>query len=145
VYLEETSGRFTCEIFSLSLAMHNGAKPLARYRPERLSLVSGSPAGGALDKTEILSSQYRPNVPVLRCRLPNYAYAFLVHADLCCTASILVASTPPVMLGPPPASHLLRHGRLPMDSNSSPSTCTSVRKVEAVRPKEMQGRRSIFL
>lgn len=30
------------------------------YRPEKLSLVPGSPAGGALDKTEVLSTQHRP-------------------------------------------------------------------------------------
>lgn len=35
------------------------------YRPEKLSLAPGSPAGSALDKTEVISSQLGPKNPVL--------------------------------------------------------------------------------
>lgn len=65
-YLEETSGRFTCKI--VPSCDVSTAQPLARYRPEKLSLAPGSPAGSALDKTEVISSQLGPKNPVLRYR-----------------------------------------------------------------------------
>lgn len=48
--------------------MTRGTDPLARYRPERLSLIPGSPAGGAMDKAEVLLLKHELKQPVLRFR-----------------------------------------------------------------------------
>jgi hypothetical protein len=56
-----------------SSSLQAGINLLGRFRPERLSLVAGSPPGGALDKTEILSFHHGPKKAVLRYDLSIYA------------------------------------------------------------------------
>jgi len=103
------------------------------YKPEKLQLVAGSPAGGSLDAATINGKFLRPKLTYVLLHQPSFQR---IKTELNISVSTPVALTPQTQPGTPLVNRSLPTGKPSPARISSPSTSTFPPRVAAPLHKE---------